>query len=913
MSTAIGVSLPRLATAVGKAVSEYAVLGKTPGFTADFIKNRYPGYTSLSSAITHVRSGNATMTDGYGPELVVNGGFDSGDLTGFTDSSTGSGSVAVVDNQLQLISAGASNRGFVTSDSFSTKVGTAYLIEFNFLDRGGSSRLQFKFADAGGALLDEFPIDSTGRKSFVVVAERSSSYISINNYDTGTATIDSVSVREMPVIKWAPHNLLSYSEEFSQSVWNKANATVSGQEVTVTTASATNVLYQILSTVAGQYRLEAEVKAGTTDALGLKLTDQGTASHTVTVDLTAETISAGTGTTTDRSIEDIGDGWYLIGFNANIPAAGTDTVYFTEGATAFGSGDTFFVRNVRLFRSDLGGMVDNPDQPPSRASYVPTTSSAKYLPRIGHHVYNGSAWVNEGLLAESEARTNINTYSTDLANTTWKTVEITQSAGSTGPDGTADNTRKLVASVASNQHIFYKQVADSNMAASNQYTVSVYAKAAGYDFLSISLGQSVAGAVFDLANGVVDQVQYTPDSTTIQDVGNGWYRCSVTGNANASSQELFGVVSQSGASLNIYSAEVFSGNGTSGIEIAFPQTELGATPSSYIPTVDTATVTRASESFTIPSANLPWPNPVYVGSELTTNGTFDTDTSNWTAFLGTLSVVNSTLRVTADSAYGYAYQGFTTVIGNVYQVKATLVDAGTTVANFIQVGTNASPSSIINQNIGTTTGEYSFEFVATDTTTLVRVASGNGAGLYADWDNISVREINPLSLSIATEGRVSYADDGTNFQASMVNWGGATGYIRHQLRTDGANTGQIRVWQNDSAGTSDTAESDGDAYEEGILRSFNMAGRHGSTFINGALSGVTFTENTTPTELYDLSATDLELAYVYMGTIGTFRVWDRDITDDGLVEATNPSLEPSLSLTFEGTGTNSFVVNDWSE
>jgi hypothetical protein len=50
-----------------------------------------------------------------------------------------------------------------------------------------------------------------------------------------------------------------------------------------------------------------------------------------------------------------------------------------------------------------------------------------------------------------------------------------------------------------------------------------------------------------------------------------------------------------------------------------------------------------------------------------------------------------------------------------------------------------------------------------------------------------------------------------------------------------------------------------------------------------------------------------------MGTIGTFRVRDKDITDDGLVEATNPSLEPSLSLIFEGTGTNSFVVNDWSE
>jgi hypothetical protein len=50
-----------------------------------------------------------------------------------------------------------------------------------------------------------------------------------------------------------------------------------------------------------------------------------------------------------------------------------------------------------------------------------------------------------------------------------------------------------------------------------------------------------------------------------------------------------------------------------------------------------------------------------------------------------------------------------------------------------------------------------------------------------------------------------------------------------------------------------------------------------------------------------------------MGTISEFRVWDKDLGDDGIVEATNPSLEPSLSLTFEGVGTNSFTVSDWSE
>ena len=48
-----------------------------------------------------------------------------------------------------------------------------------------------------------------------------------------------------------------------------------------------------------------------------------------------------------------------------------------------------------------------------------------------------------------------------------------------------------------------------------------------------------------------------------------------------------------------------------------------------------------------------------------------------------------------------------------------------------------------------------------------------------------------------------------------------------------------------------------------------------------------------------------------MGTIGTFRVWAQDLTDEGIVDATEPSLEPSLSLTFDSTE-SSFIVEDWT-
>jgi hypothetical protein len=133
------------------------------------------------------------------------------------------------------------------------------------------------------------------------------------------------------------------------------------------------------------------------------------------------------------------------------------------------------------------------------------------------------------------------------------------------------------------------------------------------------------------------------------------------------------------------------------------------------------------------------------------------------------------------------------------------------------------------------------------------------------------------------------------------------------ISTSTTNTG-LPYFRQYESGTGELVTGSPSSYSPDILVPFDVAARHGSTFINGALEGVALTEDTTPTALSDLSAQDLNLAQIYMGTIGTFRIWDRDITDAGLVEATNPSLEPSLSLTFEGgTGTNSFVVHDWSE
>jgi len=155
------------------------------------------------------------------------------------------------------------------------------------------------------------------------------------------------------------------------------------------------------------------------------------------------------------------------------------------------------------------------------------------------------------------------------------------------------------------------------------------------------------------------------------------------------------------------------------------------------------------------------------------------------------------------------------------------------------------------------------------------------------------------------EGTMTYADEDANVQSILYNWGGKSTGVYAELDTAGLNTGVIQFFS-----SGDFVQS-ANVYDPGINVPFNISSRNGSTFINGAVDGVALTANTTPVALPDLSATDMDIGPDFMGTIKTLRVWADDLTDAGIEEATLPSLEPSLSLTFDGSET-SFTVLDWS-
>jgi hypothetical protein len=288
-----------------------------------------------------------------------------------------------------------------------------------------------------------------------------------------------------------------------------------------------------------------------------------------------------------------------------------------------------------------------------------------------------------------------------------------------------------------------------------------------------------------------------------------------------------------------------------------------------------------------------------------TNGTFDTDLTGWyvgaSGTRGNITWSNGAVVVdNSITTYNSAVQEITTEIGKVYSFKADLVAVtGSSTAIAIAVTNNSAGTGAYAVNNNLSIGENELFFVAQQATTYIVVA----AGLSTDttYDNISVREINPLSVSIAMMGEMDYADEGLAVQVDFMQWnkGDGLNYILHRLRTTDARVGEVRFFQAEG-GTVDTINSDADAYSPDLNVPFNIASRHGSTFVNGAVDSIALTADTTPVALPDLSTTDLKLAFKYNGTISEFRIFDRDIGDTGISEATKPSLEPSLSLTFDG-------------
>ena len=154
--------------------------------------------------------------------------------------------------------------------------------------------------------------------------------------------------------------------------------------------------------------------------------------------------------------------------------------------------------------------------------------------------------------------------------------EITPAAA-TAPDGTrtADTVMETTVNAA---HGVRQSAALPVLAA----TLSFYAKKAGREFVNVwafggNIDTTATRAGFNLTTGVA--TVRSGQTATIQDVGNGWYRCSVSIILTAAGSPTVHI----GPSIDALTQD-YTGDPTKGVLIWGAQLELGSTATTYNPT-----------------------------------------------------------------------------------------------------------------------------------------------------------------------------------------------------------------------------------------------------------------------------------------------------------------------------------------
>jgi len=145
---------------------------------------------------------------------------------------------------------------------------------------------------------------------------------------------------------------------------------------------------------------------------------------------------------------------------------------------------------------------------------------------------------------------------------------------------------------------------------------------------------------------------------------------------------------------------------------------------------------------------------------------------------------------------------------------------------------------------------------------------------------------NSTNMSIQMDGKMTYADTGVSTEVRPYRWRlNSNNYILVDISTVGGRTGQPLFKQRHVTSGLDQIVGAFPGVAAGTNIVFNIASRHGSSFLNGAKEGGLLTANNTPTDLPNLSSTNLELGQKFMGTIAQFVMWDEDLTDSGIIEA----------------------------
>jgi len=531
------------------------------------------------------------------------------------------------------------------------------------------------------------------------------------------------------VLKWAPHNLLTYSDDFDGLNWAAVNITVSDDVITAT----------------GDGHIQQPIS--TSHETTFKFSAQALTSNWVRVfnGVTSAWFDVSSGAVgTDgfggSQIVIGSDGFYTCSVTASSASNFRLFLSDADNSAVETSGNSIRLKNAHAYRSDLGGMADNPD---TGNSYVPTTSAARYLSRRGHHVYEGGEWVNAGMLVEPTAATNLVTWSNDFTNAAWlKTTGTSVAKDSTGPDGLTSGTTLSDDGGGGTGVVSVRQ--NVTVSTTTAHTFTVYAKASGLNWMVLNTtGFTTPGnsdAYFNLAAGTVGTVG-AGLSALIENAGNGYYRCSITFTTDAAdtSGTLYVIAANSDGSF------VVDLDGTSSILIYGAQFEVGSVPSSYIPTAG-STATRAAETVSIAAAKLPY-SATAMSIAMRGRMTYaDTDSVNAGA-----------LWYWYNSASNYIFTRLNTAGGT---GKLSWIQVSSGMQDFVETG-GSSYSPGIN---------VPFSIASRHGSTFINGAV-DGTALTADLTPTSLPNLSATNLSLAVSGGPMIIEQFTMFDTDLGDSG----------------------------------------------------------------------------------------------------------------------------------------------
>ena len=417
-----------------------------------------------------------------------------------------------------------------------------------------------------GKVYSQKPMDSDGQFTFTRASE-------------ATRLVDGVVTKvrtnfntySQDFTNWAQSNILSIT---TSATANPLDGSLNAQDITVSTASGVHRVLQSVS--GGLSSINAWSIYAKANGYGfITIVENGNTGHWVSFNLSAGAVS--TESSAVGSIESLGDGWYRCEMRHTTLTTPRFDVYVspTDSLAAYTGDGT---SGVTLFaaQAEYGTVATD---------YIATTTVAvsegpvANMPRL-----NSVAGGCSSLKLEPQ-RTNAITNSEYFDGYSKQNIDSITPNAAISPDGET-NASKLIPNTSSAEHLIYQGGMGGSTAAN---TITIYAKAAGYNFLIIRIDSPTVRGFFNLSDGTLGTIG-AGMTGSIESVGDGWYRCSATVSPSSTYQNA--VISLAA----VDNTQTFAGNGTDGILIYGWQSELGSYATSYIPNYGTtAGVTRVGD------------------------------------------------------------------------------------------------------------------------------------------------------------------------------------------------------------------------------------------------------------------------------------------------------------------------------